>query len=49
LRNGSPARNLGLLVKLQTPPAVAQRNCDRALGIGLPDDEAIELGDDFAG
>ena len=37
-----------LLVELQAPPAVAQRDRDRALGIGLADDEAVELGDDFA-
>src|SRR5439155_25787133 len=37
-----------LLVELQAAPAVAQRDGDRALGIGLSDDEAIELGDDFA-
>ena len=35
--------------KLQPPPAVAQRDGDRALGIGLADDEAVELGDDFTG
>ena len=38
-----------LLVELQPPPAVAQRDRDRALGVGLADDEAVELGDDFAG
>ena len=37
-----------LLVELQPSPAIAQRDRDRALGIGLPDDEAVELGDDFA-
>ena len=36
------------LVELQAAPAVAQRNRDRALGIGLADDEAVELGNDFA-
>ena len=36
------------LVELQPPPAVAQRDGDRALGVGLADDEAVELGDDFA-
>ena len=35
--------------QLQPPPTVAQRDCDRALGIGLADDEAVELGNDFAG
>ena len=38
-----------LLVELQAPPAVAQRDRDRALGVVLADDEAVELGDDFAG
>ena len=38
-----------LVVELQPPPAVAQRDRDRALGVGLADDEAVELGDDFAG
>ena len=37
-----------LVVELEPPPAVAQRDRDRALGVGLADDEAIELGDDFA-
>ena len=37
------------VVKLQPPPAVAQRDCDRALGVVLADDEAVELGNDFAG
>ena len=36
------------LVELQPPPAVAQRDGDGALGVGLADDEAVELGDDFA-
>ena len=36
------------LVELQPAPAVAQRDRDRALGVGLADDEAVELGDDFA-
>ena len=35
-------------VELQTAPAVAQRDCDGALGIVLPDDEAVELGNDLA-
>ncbi len=35
--------------ELQPPPAVAQRDRDRALGVGLADDEAVEFGDDFAG
>ena len=37
-----------LVVELQAPPAVAQRDRDRALGVGLADDVAVELGDDFA-
>ena len=37
------------VVELQPAPAVAQRDRDRALGVGLADDEAVELGDDFAG
>ena len=36
-------------VELQPPPAVAQRDRDRALGVGLADDEAVEFGNDFAG
>ena len=36
------------LVELQPPPAVAQRNGHRALGVGLADDEAVQLGNDFA-
>ena len=35
--------------KLQPPPAVAQRDRDRALGVGLADNEAVEFGDDFTG
>ena len=38
-----------LVVELEPPPAVAQRDRDRALGVVLADDEAVELGDDFAG
>ena len=38
-----------LVVELQPPPAVAQRDRDRALGVVLADDEAVELGDDLAG
>ena len=38
-----------LVVELQPAPAVAQRDRDRALGVALADDEAVELGDDFAG
>ena len=38
-----------LVVELQAAPAVAQRDGDRALGVALADDEAVELGDDFAG
>ena len=35
--------------ELQPPPAIAQRDRDGALGVGLADDEAVEFGDDFAG
>ena len=35
--------------QLQPPPAVAQRDGDGALGVGLADDEAVEFGNDFAG
>jgi hypothetical protein len=35
-------------VELLAPPAIAQRDRHGALGIGLPDDMAIELGDDLA-
>ena len=35
--------------QLLAPPAVAQRDGDGALGVGLADDEAVELGDDLAG
>ena len=38
-----------LVVELQSPPAVAQRDRDRALGVVLADDEAVELGNDFTG
>src|SRR5262249_27858193 len=38
-----------LVVELQAAPAVAQRDRDRALGVALADDEAVELGDDLAG
>ncbi len=34
--------------ELLAPPAVAQGQRYRALGVGLADDEAVELGDDFA-
>ena len=37
-----------LVVELQPAPAVAQRDRDRALGVVLTDDEAVEFGDDFA-
>src|ERR1700686_1262883 len=37
------------LVELQPAPAVTQRDRHCALGIGLADDEAVELGNDFAG
>ena len=36
-------------IELLPPPAVAQRDGDRALGVGLADDEAVEFGNDFAG
>ena len=36
-------------IALLAPPAVAQRDRDGALGLGLADDEAIEFGYDFAG
>ena len=35
--------------ELLATPAVPQRDRDGALGIRLPDDEAVELGDDLAG
>ena len=35
--------------ELLAPPAVAERDRDRALGVVLSDDEAIEFGDDLAG
>jgi len=35
--------------QLQPPPAVAQRDRDGTLGVGLADNEAVEFGDDFAG
>ena len=37
-----------LLVELHAAPAVAQRDRDRALGVALADDEAVELGNDLA-
>src|SRR5262249_7329635 len=37
------------LVELEAAPAIAQRDCDRALGVALADDVAVEFGDDFAG
>ncbi len=37
-----------LFVELQAAPAVAQGDGDRALGVGLADDEAVEFGNDFA-
>ena len=36
-------------VELLAPPAVAQGDGGGALGVGLADDEAVELGDDLAG
>jgi len=38
-----------LVVEPQAAPAVAQRDRDPRLGVVLADDEAVELGDDFAG
>src|SRR3569623_1088247 len=38
-----------LLVDLRTPPAVAQRDRDRALGLGLTDDVFVELLHDLSG
>ena len=35
-------------LELQAPPAVAQGDGHRALGVLLPDDMAIKLGDDLA-
>ena len=35
--------------ELQPAPAVAQRDGNRALGVGLADDETVEFGNDFAG
>ncbi len=35
--------------ELQPPPAIAQRDRYRALGVGLADDEAVEFGNDFTG
>jgi hypothetical protein len=35
--------------ELQPPPAVAQRDRYRTLGVGLSDNEAVEFGDDFTG
>ena len=37
------------VVQLQAPPAVAQRDGDRALGVALADNVAVEFGNDFAG
>ncbi len=36
------------LFQFQPPPPIAQRNRDRALGVGLTDDETVELRDDLA-
>ena len=38
-----------LVVELEAAPAVAQRDGDRAFGVGLADDVAVEFGNDFAG
>jgi hypothetical protein len=37
-----------LVVELQPPPAVPERDGDRALGVLLADDIAVELGHDLA-
>src|SRR5262249_11298744 len=37
------------VVELEAAPAIAQRDRDRALGVALADDVAVELGDDLAG
>ena len=37
------------VIELQPAPAVAQRDRNGALGLGLADDETVEFGDDFAG
>ena len=37
-----------LVVELLAAPAVAERDGDRALGVALADDVAVELGDDLA-
>ena len=37
-----------LVVELLAAPAVAERNGDRALGVALADDVAVELGNDLA-
>src|SRR5437660_4238519 len=38
-----------LLIELHAAPAVAPRDRNRALGVALPDDEAVEFGNDLAG
>src|SRR6185503_650374 len=38
-----------LVVQLQAAPSVAQRDGDGALGVALTDDEAVKLGNNFAG
>ena len=38
-----------IIRQLLAPPARAQRHGDCALGIGLTNDEAVQLGDDFTG
>ena len=45
LRRDLAAQRLG---DLRAPPAVAQRDRDRALGVGLADDVLVELVDDLA-
>src|SRR4029453_6229532 len=37
-----------LLIELQAPPAIAQRNRHRPFGIGFAHDEGIKLGNDLA-
>jgi hypothetical protein len=38
-----------VIAQLLAPPAVPERHGHGALGVLLPDDEAVELRDDFAG
>ena len=38
-----------LFVELPSPPAIAERDSDRSLGLGLPDDVLVELSQDLLG